>query len=240
MATRRSTIPFGTPAPWLVLAASLTLAACSASRLPPSPPLPTLQSAAPAAAGTYVLQLGDAVSVKFYNSPELNEDVVVRPDGMISLQLIGDVKAAGLTPAALAADLTGRYVQELSNPRISVIVRQLGTPPIYVAGEVGRQGVLPLTGGMTLYQAIQQAGGFQITAQRKQVILIRRSPEGRANGHSVDVAAVESGEHPEQDIPLQPYDVVFVPTSFIADVDNFVDLYIKRALPVQPGVFLGP
>jgi protein involved in polysaccharide export with SLBB domain len=196
------------------------------------------QAAAPQPAGTYVLQPGDWVSVKFLKSPEFNEDVVVRPDGMISLQLVGDVVAAGLSPQALAADLTQRYDKELVNPRISVIVRQLGTPPVvYVGGEVGHPGIVPLTSGLTLFQAIQAAGGLSVTAHRKQVILIRKGVDGRPAGHSIDVRPIASGEHPETDVVLAPYDVVFVPTSKIADVDIFVDQYFWKLFLRMPFYF---
>jgi polysaccharide export outer membrane protein len=174
------------------------------------------------------------VSVKFFKSPEFNEDVVVRPDGMISLQLVGDVAAAGLSPQALAANLTQRYENELVHPRISVIVRQLGTPPVYVGGEVGHPGIVPLTSGLTLFQAIQAAGGLSVTAHRKQVILIRRGVDGQPTGYSVDVRPIASGEHPETDAVLAPFDVVFVPASKIADVDTWVDQHFHKLIPRIP------
>ncbi|MGD0949272.1 MAG: polysaccharide biosynthesis/export family protein [Candidatus Binatia bacterium] len=213
----------------------VALSACAArSKLDTGAPLAPLQVPQPQAPGSYVLQVGDTISVKFLKSPEFNEDVVVRPDGMISLQLVGDVVAAGLSPQTLAADLTQRYDKELVNPRISVIVRQLGTPPVYVGGEVGHPGIVPLTSGLTLFQAIQAAGGLSVTAHRKQVILIRKGVDGRPAGHSIDVRPIASGEHPETDVVLGPYDVVFVPTSKIADVDIFVDQHLQKLIPRVP------
>ncbi len=204
------------------------------SRHPSAPPPVIPQASEPPPAATYVLQRGDLMSVKFLKSPDLNEDVVIRPDGMISLQLIGDVPAAGLSPQALASDLTQKYDRELINPRISVIVRQLGTPPVYVGGEVGRPGIVPLTTGLTLFQAIQAAGGLAVTAHRKQVILIRKGTDGHRIGYSVDVRPIASGDHPETDALLAPFDVVFVPTSKIADVDTFVDQHVNRLIPRVP------
>jgi protein involved in polysaccharide export with SLBB domain len=180
-----------------------------------------------------VLQVDDLIAVKFYRSPEMDEDVVVRPDGMISLQLIGDVTAAGQSPQALSAELVRRYHGELTEPRISVIVRKPGGQRIYVGGEVGNQGELVLEGGLTLFQAIQKAGGFAKTARRDQVILVRRDANGSASGTSIDVEPIESGEHPEQDVPLHPYDVVFVPRSTIANVNLFVEQYIRNNLPIS-------
>jgi len=201
----------------------------------PDPQFATLASTTGAQRGLtpYVLQPGDQIGVKFYTNPELNEDVEVRPDGMISLQLIDDVRAAGLTPAALDAELTKRYTGELANPQITVMVRKSSSQRVYVGGEVGAQGVIRLTGGMTLFQAIQKAGGFTKTAHRKSVVLIRQDANGKPVGRLVDVREVQTGAHPENDVPLQPFDLVFVPRSKIANVDVFVEQYIRDALPIQ-------
>jgi protein involved in polysaccharide export with SLBB domain len=211
----------------------LALAACTAQPVPGVRPA-MLQATAPPSIENYLLVPGDLVAVKFYNNPEFNEDVIVRPDGKISLQLIGDVSAAGLSPEALGAQLTERYAKELAKPRVSVIVRQLGAPPVYVGGEVGHPGVVPLVTGMTLFQAIQAAGGLSVTAHRKQVILIRKGTDGRRAGYSIDVRPIASGAHPEDDVSLGAYDIVFVPTSTIANVDIFVDQYVNRLIPRVP------
>jgi polysaccharide export outer membrane protein len=110
-------------------------------------PLATLQmqSSQPAVHRPYRLQIGDKIAVKFYQNPDLNEEVEVRPDGIISLQLIGDVRAAGVSPEALAARLAQRYKNELAKPKISVIVRQFSGNQVYIGGEVARQGVVPFT-----------------------------------------------------------------------------------------------
>ena len=108
-----------------ILCVGMTLAAvgCASRQFFP---VPTLQSQLcdRAPSRPYLMQPGDLISIKFYHNPELNEDVVIRPDGMISLQLVGEVRAAGRPPGALAADLTRGYAGELANPKVSVIVRQ--------------------------------------------------------------------------------------------------------------------
>ncbi len=225
---------------WAVwLAMVLGLAACGPMKAaePPSPEMaalyPTLADNPKPALVPYVLQVGDELAIKFYTNPELNEDVKVRSDGMISLQLVDDVQAAGSTPSQLDAELTKRYTGELADPQISVIVKTPGGERVYVAGEVGKQGVLALVGGMTLYQALQDAGGFTETAHRKQVLLIRKGPDGVPVGKVIDVRQVEDGKNPALDIPLRPLDIVFVPRSKIANVDLFVKQYIRDALPIQ-------
>jgi polysaccharide export outer membrane protein len=181
----------------------------------------------------YVLQVGDELAIKFYTNPELNEDVKVRPDGMISLQLIDDVPAAGRSPADLDTDLTRRYTGELADPQISVIVRTAAGHRMYVDGEVGKPGLVEVVGGMTLYQAIQSAGGLLDTAHRKQIILIRKGPDGQPVGRSFDVRPIQRGSRPGDDVPIRPLDIVYVPKSKIATVDLFVKQYVRDALPIQ-------
>jgi protein involved in polysaccharide export with SLBB domain len=187
----------------------------------------------PPPAEAYALQANDVLAIKFYRNPELNEDVTIRPDGYISLQLIDDVRAAGLTPAALSAELARRYDPELKDARVNVIVKTFANNRVFVSGEVGRQGVQDLGAGLTLYQAIQQAGGFLKSANRKQVVLIRRSGDGIEGGYAVDLREVESGQRPQDDVPLSARDIVVVPRSVIANVNLFVEQYVRNNLPVQ-------
>lgn len=194
---------------------------------------PTLAENPKPALEPYILQVGDELSIKFYTNPELNEDVKIRPDGMISLQLIDDVPAVGLSPSQLDAELTRRYTGELADPQVTVIVKVTFGQRIYVAGEVGKQGVLPLVGGMTLYQALHDAGGFTETAHRKQVLLIRKGTDGTPVAKVIDARPIEDGGNPALDVPLRPLDIVFVPRSKIAQVDLFVKQYIRDALPIQ-------
>lgn len=203
-------------------------------------PLATLQTTVPMAPESYVLRVGDLIGVKFYQNPDLNEEVTIRPDGKISLQLVGDVEAAGLSPVALSEMLTRRYTGELATPKISVIVRQIPSNQVYVGGEVGKQGTVPFVSGLTLYQAVQAAGGLLKTAHRKNIVLIRRGGDSQPSGYVIDIRSIASGEHPENDVPLRPFDVVAVPTSKVADVDIFVEQYIRNALPVMPGFGLIP
>ncbi len=222
----------------LVAIAVSAVAGCMAYR-PPAAPTLAQKDAGPAGTSgePYRLQVGDQLSIRFYNNPELDQDVVVRPDGMISVPFLDDVRAAGLTPAELDAELTRGYTGELATPNVTIIVTQFAGHRVYVGGEVANQGVVPISGGMTMFQAIQEAGGFLTTAHRKQVILIRKGPDGKPVGRSVDLKSVQTGRHPENDVLLQPYDIVFVPRSKVANVALFVQQYLRDALPVQP--FLG-
>jgi len=222
----------------VALAALVVVSAggCAGQRLSAPPDLNTMadQGTLQQEPAPYRLQVGDDLSIRFYSNPELDQDVVVRPDGMISVPYLDDVQAAGLTPAELDARLTKAYTGELATPQITVIVRSFSGNKVFIGGEVGSQGVIPLSGGLTLYQAIQEAGGFLPSAHLRQIIVIRKGPDGRPVGHAVDLKPVQTGENPGNDVLLQPYDVVFVPRSKIANVGLFVKQYIREALPVSP------
>jgi polysaccharide export outer membrane protein len=193
-------------------------------------PMDTPRPAAP----PYLIQNGDSLAIRFYRNPELNNDVVVRPDGMISLPLIDDVPAEGLTPQDLGKNLEGRYQGELAVPDVTVIVSKFGGQRVFVGGEVDKTAELDLVPGLTVLSAIMKAGGFKNSARIDQVILIRREADGKPKGTSLDLTDVVGGTHPEQDVELRPYDIVVVPRSTVSDVNTFMDLYITRNLPFGP------
>ena len=114
-----------------------------------------------------------------------------------------------------------------------MIVRTAAGHRMYVDGEVTKPGLVEVVGGMTLYQAIQSAGGMLETAHRKQVILIRKGPDGQPVGRSIDVRGIQRGSRPGDDIPVRPLDIVYVPKSKIATVNLFVKQYIRDTLPIQ-------
>ena len=142
----------------------------------------------------YKIQVGDTLDIKFFYHPELNESVVVRPDGRISLQLVHEVQASGLTPETLRENLRGKYEAQISKPEIAVIVRSFSSQKIYVDGEVVKPGLIPLTGPMTILQSIASAGGIKETARLDEVIIIRRGPENRPFSTVVNVEKVINGD----------------------------------------------
>jgi protein involved in polysaccharide export with SLBB domain len=184
-----------------------------------------------------VLAAGDLLSVRFYGNPELNEDVPIRPDGAISVPFAGDVPAAGLTPTQLDDDLTRRFAGELRNPRVVVIVKELGSQRVWVGGEVGKPGMIQMRGRLSLFAALQEAGGLLPSARRQQLVLIRPDGAGgRPIGRTIDIRPVASGAAPGMDVVLQAQDVVFVPRNHISNLDVFVDQYIRQLLPITPGL----
>ena len=165
----------------------------------------------------YIIQPGDTLSVKFFFNPELNEEnLIVRPDGHISLQLVHEVKAADSTPLQLKQLLEKKYVGQLKNPEIAVIVRSVREPyRIYVDGEVKTPGEFEIVGSLSVLQAIARAGGLKRdTAKTSDVKVIRRDQDGQPFVIAVDLNRALNGGDLSQDIRLLPYDFIYVPRSF--------------------------
>ncbi len=179
----------------------------------------------------YRIQPGDTLDIKFFYSPELNEQVPVRPDGRISLQLSGEVMAAGKTPAELTEMLKEIYGKELKKPDVTVIVRTFGNQRVYVDGEVNRPGLVPLTGPTTLLQAISQAGGIKETGGASEVVVIRRYYENKPEILVVNTDNILNGTDLDGDIYMKPFDIVHVPRTGIANVNLWIDQYMNRLIP---------
>jgi polysaccharide biosynthesis/export protein len=213
----------------------LCLAACAPNRVWNATPVSQLDQQARTYAQTskeYIIEVGDALDIKFMYNAELNELAVpVRPDGRISLQLAHDVPAAGMTPTQLRATLSEKYAAELKKPEIAVIVRSFGGQKIFIDGEVNYSGPVDFKGRLTLFQAISQARGLRETARLSNVIVIRKDFEGKPMAANIDLRKVINGTDLSQDIALMPYDIVYVPKSHIANWLKFVDEYINRAVP---------
>ena len=212
-----------------IIAISALLAACAAQQelrnIPPPSPLEMVQST-PA----YIIHPGDQLNIKFFYNPELNESVTVRPDGKISLQLVDEVQVAGLQPAELDEILTRRYSQELKKPTITVIVASFTGHRIYVGGEVNQQREMLLSPGMTVVQAIFQAGGFRETASPENAILIRMGAEKEPIAMRLDIQDAMMGKGAGAKLVLRPYDIVYIPKSYIAEANKWVNQYIERLI----------
>jgi protein involved in polysaccharide export with SLBB domain len=195
------------------------------------PPVPAEMAAAPAPdTQTYRIQPGDQLDLKFFYNPELNESVVVRPDGKISLQLVDEVVASGLTPSELDAALTKLYGTELRRPEVSVILRSLGAYRVYVGGEVNNPALVGLADGMGPLQAVMVAGGFKETAKPEAALVIRRGADNRPVPIPVDLREMIRGAGAGDGLRLQPGDVVYIPKTWIAEANKFVNQYIERLL----------
>jgi protein involved in polysaccharide export with SLBB domain len=215
----------------LLLAICITvLAGCGGTKAPPPTvpdPLPdiVLPERAP-----YRLTIGDALEVRFFYYPEYNLSLVVRPDGKISGPLAGEIYAEGMTPKELEKAIRGTYAEVLTEPEVSVIVREFSDQRVFVFGEVKSPGAITLKGNMTIIDAMAIAGGIKETGKSGSVILIRRSPDASYTGYRVDIGDILKSES-GQSLMLMPADVVYVPRTAIARVDIFVDQFFNRLTP---------
>jgi protein involved in polysaccharide export with SLBB domain len=187
----------------------------------------------------YRIQIGDELEIKFFNTPDLNEQVIVRPDGRISLQLVPEVVVDGMTPAELTRRLTEQYAAQLQQPQVTVIVRTFGAQRVYVDGEVARAGVVPIVGLTTALQAIAQAGGFKESARLTEVVMIRRGLDKTPQVTRLNLKKARDGSDIRQDVLLQPFDIIYVPRSRVANVNLWVDEYLRKNIPIPFGLQYG-
>lgn len=215
----------------LILLIAFFLSACAPVLSQPTPVAQIQEQSRKAATADYKIGVGDELTIAFFYTPELNIVATVRPDGKISLPLIGEVAAADTTPAALADRLKKAYRPLVQRPEVAINLQNAASRRVFVGGEVNRPGTQPLQGPLSVLQAVMVAEGFKDTARTGEVVIIRRGENQERLTFAVDLDKAVSGEDPAQDIELQPLDMVFVPRSDIADVNRWVDLYIRRNLP---------
>jgi polysaccharide export outer membrane protein len=162
-------------------------------------------------AAEYVIGPDDLLSVVFWRDQQLSGDVLVRPDGKISLPLLDDVQAAGLTPRQLRDRLIGEARRFVSEPVATVVVRQVNSRKVYITGFVARPGQYPLTPSMTVLQLIATAGGLQDFAKSKEIRVVR-AENGKSTVIPFDYEAVtKNPERAAQNIELRPGDTIIVP-----------------------------
>ncbi|MRR58545.1 MAG: sugar transporter [Deltaproteobacteria bacterium] len=216
---------------------TILLTSCSANNIVTPDLADTYSAAYPLK--EYRIETGDQLDIKFFYNPELNEQVTVRPDGRISLPLSPEITAAGLTPAQLTESLGKSYEKVLANPRLTVMVRSFSSQRVYVDGEVNKPGMVNLAGPLTVLQSIAEAGGFKDTAKTSQVLVIRKTNGSKPVAIAVDLENVRNAASGSQDTLLAPYDIVYVPKSTIANVNQFIDQYIRKNIPIPFGISYG-
>jgi polysaccharide export outer membrane protein len=202
----------------LIFTAALAVPAMAqtsdAEKTPAQPPVPAMASdTRPKAATTdanYVIGGQDVLDVSVWKEPEISRVVPVRPDGKISLPLLNDVQAAGLTPSQLAAQITDSLKKFVTNPQVTVIVTTINSQRVYILGEVTRPGAFPLLPNMTVLQALSSAGGFTQFAREKNIYVLRNE-DGKQVKHPFNYKAVVGGKNTDQDIVLKAGDTIVVP-----------------------------
>lgn len=158
----------------------------------------------------YIIGAQDVLDINVWKEAELTRQVPVRPDGKISLPLLNDVQAAGMTPTQLAAKLTESLKKFVTNPQVTVIVSAINSQRFYIQGEVNRPGAYPIFPGMTILQALSSSGGFTQFAKQKSIYLLR-DVDGKQTKLPFNYKDVINGKHLDQNLLLKPGDTVVVP-----------------------------
>jgi len=180
----------------------------------------------------YRIGEGDKVKISFPLTPEMSQEALVRPDGAVSLRAAGDVVIAGLSPPEASALVAAKSAARLRSPEVVVEVVDPASAKVYVGGEVRIPGAYPITGPIGAVSALQLASGSTDTARISEVILLRRSPDGRAMLKVVDVHALLEGRLAD-DPRIVPGDILFVPKTRIAELGLWVEQFINRVVPFQ-------
>jgi len=158
----------------------------------------------------YKIGPADVLRIDVWKEPDISRTIPVRPDGKVSLPLLNDVQAAGLTAMQLAGSLRESLSKYLTSPQVTVTVTETNSRRIYITGEVTHAGALPLLPNMTVLQALSSAGGFTQFAKLKNIYVLR-TEDGKQVKHPFNYKEVVKGNLAEQNILLQPGDVIVVP-----------------------------
>ncbi len=191
------------------VALSVSLVVCAASQpqsATTSPSQPVVASTTP---DDYVIGVEDILSVVFWRDTDLSAEVVVRPDGKISLPMLNDVPAAGMTPEQLAAAVEDAAAEFVRDPGATVIVKEIHSRKVYVIGEVSNPGTFRLGSEMNVLQIIAEAGGFLEHAKKGDVVIVR-TENGRERRYEFNYNDVVRGRRVEQNIRLLPGDTILI------------------------------
>lgn len=158
----------------------------------------------------YKIGAQDVVRIDVWKEPDISRTIPVRPDGKISLPLLNDVQASGLTAMQLAGSIRDGLTKFLTNPQVTVTVTEINSRRVYVTGEVMRTGAIPLLPNMTVLQALASAGGFTQFAKLKDIYILRME-NGQQVKYAFDYKEALKGKRPERNILLRPGDLIVVP-----------------------------
>jgi polysaccharide export outer membrane protein len=197
-----------------VLVATACAAAAFAQAPAPAQPRPAQQPAAPAAVvdvpAEYLIGPEDVLGIVFWRDTEMTGDVTVRPDGKITLPLIGDIHAAGLSTVALKSVIEKAASKLQQDPSVTVVVKQINSLKVFITGQVANPGTFPLAGPRTVMQLISLAGGVTEYADKKHITVLRLE-NGRQQVFKFNYNDVAKGKNLAQNIVLKPGDTVVVP-----------------------------
>jgi len=198
------------------------------------------------------LKEGDDIQIRFLYNPEFNQSLAIRPDGKISMPIIGDVQAAGVRPADLRKHLIAEYSKHIKRPDVTVLMGgnvtkkifaddtfitvSLSKPAnqeIFVGGEVQTPKTVRFAAKLTTLQAIMEAGGVKDSGDLSRIVVLRRGQYEQGEWIQTDLSQPLLGKNIQNDVELKSGDIVIVPKSGIARVDLFIKQYIRDLLPVE-------
>jgi polysaccharide biosynthesis/export protein len=199
-------------------APATTTESARTNTVPPAPlaaPAPAPAATVAPAAGValpsnYTIGPDDILSIVFWRDKDMSADVVVRPDGRITLPLISDVQAGGLTPEALRDRIREQATKFVEDPSVTVVVKQINSRRVFVTGMVSKPGAYPLSNPTTVLQLLSMAGGVNEFADAKKIIVMR-TENGLQKAYPFNYKDVSRGKSLKQNIQLQPGDTVVVP-----------------------------
>ncbi len=184
----------------------------SVAKATPLPPTDTPASrVAGIRADNYIIGIDDVLAINVWKENELSRAVSVRPDGMITLPLIGEIKAVGLTPVQLQDQIVTALQKVISDPQVTVIVTAVNSMSYNIVGQVAKPGYYSLTRPMTVLDGIALCGGFRDFAKQKKIYVLRTGPDGNQERLKFNYKQVIKGKNMAQNIQLQPHDTLVVP-----------------------------
>jgi protein involved in polysaccharide export with SLBB domain len=178
----------------------------------------------------YRINEGDKLHIAYPLTPELDEDVLIRPDGATTLKVCGEIDLATLTIKEASAAIARAATKRLKNPQVLISLLEAPGAQIYVGGEVKKPGAYPMSGQMNVFGALQLAGGTTDIAQMDHIILIRRAPDDRPMMTQVNLRAILEG-HDTRQFRMYQGDMLFVPKTNVGVLDLWVDQWINKSLP---------
>jgi protein involved in polysaccharide export with SLBB domain len=181
----------------------------------------------------YRIYAGDSLEVRLPTAPELTKTVVVQPDGRVTMPLVGSIMVADRSTEEASAVLSQAYSSQLLKPLVEVSVTAATPLKIFVGGEVDKPGVYDMPGSIDALQAVITAGGFKTTAKRAQVVIIRRTADGRAMMRTANLVRGIYDPAGADTVPLRRFDVIYVPRTGVAELGLFTQQYLRDALPIQ-------
>lgn len=179
----------------------------------------------------YRLGSGDEIEIKFFKNDQFSRTQIIRPDGYITLERVGDVLAAGLTPIQLDSSISAAYKAFVIDPEITVFITEFGSQKVFVFGDVQKPGILNISGEMSYLQAIASAGGPTDMAKLSSVMLIRKTGDKKEAAFKLNLRPGNHSEILQQFGYVKPNDIIYVPATALGSANKFMRQFYSTILP---------